>query len=193
MEAQLNPKKHNHPLKKVKSFGFLQVGLQAKTPKSEPWSAVIIPRFCYWINTSAWSPRLRAPHRKELAGEPWVKQSPDLYQPALPGLRGAQCVTRGWTWRTCPGCLSVCLCRAGWGGLAPAINILLVDLRWFGQGSFVAPSHSWELWEEFLEKPKCSPSPRSASWGTEGSTGPQLCKRLKRENYFLCHWWKLSL
>lgn len=83
MEGQSNPKKYNHPPQKVKSFGFIQVGLQAKTPKYKPWSAVLIPRFCYWINTSSWSPRLRAPHRKQLAGEAWMKQSPDPYHPEL--------------------------------------------------------------------------------------------------------------
>lgn len=87
MEGQLNPKKYNHPPQKVKSFGFIQVGLQAKIPKYEPWSTVVIPRFCYWINTVPWSPRLRAPHRKQLAGESWMKQCPDPYRPALPVLR----------------------------------------------------------------------------------------------------------
>lgn len=151
MDSQLNPKKFNHPLQKVKSFGFIQVGLQAKTRKCEPWSAVVIPRFCYWINTGAWSPRLRAPHRKQLAGEAWMKQSADPYHPALPLLHPHH------PWRECellgrPVCelgLDLenlpWLCRAGWGGLAPAINIFLVDLRRFGQGSFVAPSHCWEL------------------------------------------------
>lgn len=61
--------------------------------------------------------------------------------------------------------LSVCVELAGevWLQL---INIFLVDLRWFGQESFVAPSHSWELvllQEQFLAEPKCYPSPRTAA------------------------------
>lgn len=95
-------------------------------------------------------------------------------------------MTGGWTWRTCPGWL----CTAGWRGLAPAVNILLIDLRWFGQGSFVAPSPPWELvllQEQFSAEPKCYPSPSTASRDTEGCTVLQLPNRLKRENYFVCH------
>lgn len=135
---ELNPKKYNHPLQKVKSVGFIQVGLQAKTNKFRPWSAVVIPRFCYWINTgSAWSPRLRAPHRKQLAGEAWVKQSPDpITQPCQSSILtiwgeqcwGGQCVTWGWTWRTCPGCLSVW----SWLGRFGSSLLIFFWLTWDG-------------------------------------------------------------
>lgn len=104
-----------------------------------------------------------------------------------------RCVTRGRTRRTCP----VCLCKAGWGGLSPAINILLVDLRWFGERSFVAVSHSWELvslWKRLLAK---RARVSLLSWdcelmGARGTALLQRCNRLKMENYFLCYLWKLS-
>lgn len=178
----------------MKSSGFIQVGLQAKTPKYEPWSAVVIPRFCYWINTSAWSPRLRAAHRKQLAGEAWVKQSPDPYHQPCQGSSspsGRLVCDSGLDPENLPwlsGCAELAgevwlqlliFCWLTWDGLDKEVLLLQVT--------------PVLLWEQFLEKPKCSPSRRTASQGTEGSSVLQLCNRLKRENYFMCHLWKLSL
>lgn len=142
MESQLKPKKYNHPLQKVKSFGFIQVGLQAKTPKSEPWSAVVIPRFCCWINTSAQSPRLRAPHRKQLAGEAWMRQSPDPYQPcqcSIVTIRGGCSVTgAGPGEPALAGCAELAgevwlqlliFCWLTWDGLDKGVLLLQVTPR----------------------------------------------------------------
>lgn len=186
MEGPLNPKKYNHPPQKVKSFGLIQVGLQAKIPKYEPWSAVVIPRFCYWINTctksKAESSSQEATCRRVLDEAISRSLSPSpASAPSSPSVRGACAVGEAGVWLGAgPGepALAVCVELAGevWLQL-----LIFCWLTWDGFGSFVAPSHSWELvllWEQFLAKPKCYPSPRTASWGTEGSTVPQLCNRL---------------
>lgn len=50
--------------------------------------------------------------------------------------------------------MSACLCHAGCGGLIPAIDILLVNLRLFGERSFVNLKFLLELCN-FL---KCFPA-----------------------------------